>query len=139
MGPPPGQLLHRPPKASARPAQRPGRPPGVQARGHLRGRSSPPTRLHVLDLRGTSARSATDRQKKIMVLGGGPNRIGQGIEFDYCCVRAALAMREDGYETIMVNCNPETVHRLRHLRPPVLRAADARDVLEIVDKEKPTA
>src|SRR5664280_365493 len=50
----------------------------------------------------------TDR-KKIMVLGGGPNRIGQGIEFDYCCVHAALAMREDGYETIMVNCNPETV------------------------------
>jgi carbamoyl-phosphate synthase large subunit len=50
----------------------------------------------------------TDR-KKIMVLGGGPNRIGQGIEFDYCCVHAAFAMREDGYETIMVNCNPETV------------------------------
>src|SRR5690606_29015824 len=46
---------------------------------------------------------------KIMILGGGPNRIGQGIEFDYCCVHAALAMREDGYETIMVNCNPETV------------------------------
>jgi carbamoyl-phosphate synthase large subunit len=50
----------------------------------------------------------TDK-KKIMVLGGGPNRIGQGIEFDYCCVHAAFAMREDGYETIMVNCNPETV------------------------------
>ena len=50
----------------------------------------------------------TDRQK-IMVLGGGPNRIGQGIEFDYCCVHAALALREDGYETVMVNCNPETV------------------------------
>ena len=49
------------------------------------------------------------QNKKIMVLGGGPNRIGQGIEFDYCCVHAALAMREDGYETIMVNCNPETV------------------------------
>src|SRR6185369_14348698 len=48
-------------------------------------------------------------RKKIMVLGGGPNRIGQGIEFDYCCVHAALALREDGYETIMVNCNPETV------------------------------
>src|SRR5690606_17930037 len=50
----------------------------------------------------------TDR-KKIIVLGGGPNRIGQGIEFDYCCVQAAIAMRELGYETIMVNCNPETV------------------------------
>ncbi|MCW5663561.1 MAG: carbamoyl-phosphate synthase large subunit [Piscinibacter sp.] len=79
----------------------------------------------------------TDR-KKIMVLGGGPNRIGQGIEFDYCCVHAALAMREDGYETIMVNCNPETVStdydtsdRL-YFEPVTLE-----DVLEIVDKEKP--
>ncbi|MBN0632038.1 hypothetical protein JTM32_37595, partial [Pseudomonas aeruginosa] len=48
-------------------------------------------------------------REKIVILGGGPNRIGQGIEFDYCCVHAALAMREDGYEIIMVNCNPETV------------------------------
>ncbi|WP_022980811.1 carbamoyl-phosphate synthase large subunit [Ideonella sp. B508-1] len=78
-------------------------------------------------------------QKKIMVLGGGPNRIGQGIEFDYCCVHAALAMREDGYETIMVNCNPETVStdydtsdRL-YFEPVTLE-----DVLEIVDKEQPT-
>ena len=79
----------------------------------------------------------TDR-RKIMVLGGGPNRIGQGIEFDYCCVHAALAMREDGYETIMVNCNPETVStdydtsdRL-YFEPVTLE-----DVLEIVDKERP--
>jgi carbamoyl-phosphate synthase large subunit len=79
----------------------------------------------------------TDRQK-IMVLGGGPNRIGQGIEFDYCCVHAAFAMREDGYETIMVNCNPETVStdydtsdRL-YFEPLTLE-----DVLEIVDKERP--
>ncbi len=79
------------------------------------------------------------QNKKIMVLGGGPNRIGQGIEFDYCCVHAALAMREDGYETIMVNCNPETVStdydtsdRL-YFEPVTLE-----DVLEIVDKEKPT-
>jgi carbamoyl-phosphate synthase large subunit len=77
-------------------------------------------------------------RKKIMVLGGGPNRIGQGIEFDYCCVHAALALREDGYETIMVNCNPETVStdydtsdRL-YFEPVTLE-----DVLEIVDKEKP--
>jgi carbamoyl-phosphate synthase large subunit len=77
-------------------------------------------------------------KKKIMVLGGGPNRIGQGIEFDYCCVHAAMAMREDGYETIMVNCNPETVStdydtsdRL-YFEPLTLE-----DVLEIVDKEKP--
>ena len=77
-------------------------------------------------------------QKKIMVLGGGPNRIGQGIEFDYCCVHAALALREDGYETIMVNCNPETVStdydtsdRL-YFEPLTLE-----DVLEIVHKEAP--
>ncbi|GAB4062534.1 carbamoyl-phosphate synthase large subunit [Uliginosibacterium sediminicola] len=79
----------------------------------------------------------TDK-KKIMVLGGGPNRIGQGIEFDYCCVHAALALREDGYETIMVNCNPETVStdydtsdRL-YFEPLTLE-----DVLEIVAIEKP--
>ena len=77
-------------------------------------------------------------KKKIMVLGGGPNRIGQGIEFDYCCVHAALAMREDGYETIMVNCNPETVStdydtsdRL-YFEPLTLE-----DVLEVVAVEKP--
>jgi carbamoyl-phosphate synthase large subunit len=76
--------------------------------------------------------------QKIMVLGGGPNRIGQGIEFDYCCVHAAFAMREDGYETIMVNCNPETVStdydtsdRL-YFEPLTLE-----DVLEIVHKERP--
>ena len=62
---------------------------------------------------------------KVMVLGGGPNRIGQGIEFDYCCVHAAFALREAGYESIMVNCNPETgFDRLRHLGQVVLRAAD---------------
>ena len=80
----------------------------------------------------------TDR-KKIMVLGGGPNRIGQGIEFDYCCVHAALALREDGFETIMVNCNPETVStdydtsdRL-YFEPLTLE-----DVLEIVEVENPS-
>jgi carbamoyl-phosphate synthase large subunit len=79
----------------------------------------------------------SDRDK-IMVIGGGPNRIGQGIEFDYCCVHAALAARDDGFETIMVNCNPETVStdydtsdRL-YFEPVTLE-----DVLEIVHKEKP--
>ncbi len=82
--------------------------------------------------------SLPTNKKKIMVLGGGPNRIGQGIEFDYCCVHAALAMREDGYETIMVNCNPETVStdydtsdRL-YFEPLTLE-----DVLEVVAVEKP--
>ena len=82
--------------------------------------------------------SQPTQREKIMVLGGGPNRIGQGIEFDYCCVHAALAMRDDGYETIMVNCNPETVStdydtsdRL-YFEPLTLE-----DVLEIVAKEKP--
>lgn len=79
-----------------------------------------------------------DGRDKIVVLGGGPNRIGQGIEFDYCCVHAAFAMRDDGYETIMINCNPETVStdfdtsdRL-YFEPLTLE-----DVLEVLDKEKP--
>ncbi len=83
--------------------------------------------------------SAPEDKKKIMILGGGPNRIGQGIEFDYCCVHAAFAMREDGYQTIMINCNPETVStdydtsdRL-YFEPLTLE-----DVLEIVRVENPT-
>ncbi|RCL45812.1 MAG: carbamoyl-phosphate synthase large subunit [Halieaceae bacterium] len=83
--------------------------------------------------------AAPSDRKKILVLGGGPNRIGQGIEFDYCCVHAVLALREDGYETIMVNCNPETVStdydtsdRL-YFEPVTLE-----DVLEIVELEQPT-
>jgi len=81
----------------------------------------------------------TDRTHKILVLGGGPNRVGQGIEFDYCCVHAALALREDGYETLMVNCNPETVStdfdtsdRL-YFEPLTLE-----DVSEILDREHPS-
>ncbi len=80
----------------------------------------------------------TNNSKKIMILGGGPNRIGQGIEFDYCCVHAALALREAGYETIMVNCNPETVStdvdtsdRL-YFEPVTLE-----DILAVVAKEQP--
>ncbi|HET6724853.1 MAG TPA: carbamoyl-phosphate synthase large subunit [Gammaproteobacteria bacterium] len=82
--------------------------------------------------------AAPSDREKIVVLGGGPNRIGQGIEFDYCCVHAALALREDGFETIMVNCNPETVStdydtsdRL-YFEPLTLE-----DVMEIIDLEKP--
>ncbi len=83
--------------------------------------------------------AAPDDRRKIIVLGGGPNRIGQGIEFDYCCVHASLALREDGYQTIMINCNPETVStdydtsdRL-YFEPLTLE-----DVLEIIHLEKPT-
>ena len=85
-----------------------------------------------------SARPSPRVARKIMILGGGPNRIGQGIEFDYCCVHAALALREDGFETIMVNCNPETVStdydtsdRL-YFEPLTLE-----DVLEVIAKERP--
>jgi carbamoyl-phosphate synthase large subunit len=93
--------------------------------------------VHPLNTSSECEAAPTDK-KKIMVLGGGPNRIGQGIEFDYCCVHAAMAMRDDGYETIMVNCNPETVStdydtsdRL-YFEPVTLE-----DVLEIVAIEKP--
>lgn len=86
----------------------------------------------------TDRSGATDNARKVMVLGGGPNRIGQGIEFDYCCVHAAFALRDMGYETIMVNCNPETVStdydtsdRL-YFEPLTLE-----DVLSIYNKEKP--
>jgi len=77
-------------------------------------------------------------REKILVIGGGPNRIGQGIEFDYCCVHAALAMREDGYETIMVNCNPETVSTDYDISDRLyFEPVTLEDVLEIVAKEKP--
>jgi carbamoyl-phosphate synthase large subunit len=82
--------------------------------------------------------AAPEKKNKIIVLGGGPNRIGQGIEFDYCCVHASFALRDDGYQTIMINCNPETVstdydtsHRL-YFEPLTLE-----DVLEIIKLEKP--
>ncbi|MFW6041654.1 MAG: carbamoyl-phosphate synthase large subunit [Guyparkeria sp.] len=75
---------------------------------------------------------------KIMILGGGPNRIGQGIEFDYCCVHAALALREDGYETIMVNCNPETVSTDYDISDRLyFESLTLEDVLEIIEVEKP--
>ena len=80
----------------------------------------------------------TSDRKKIMVLGGGPNRIGQGIEFDYCCVHAALAMREDGFETIMVNCNPETVSTDYNVSDRLyFEPLTFEDVIEIAQLEKP--
>ncbi len=80
---------------------------------------------------------ASDREK-IIVLGGGPNRIGQGIEFDYCCVHAVLAMREDGYETIMINCNPETVSTDYDTSDRLyFEPLTFEDVMEVIDLEKP--
>ena len=82
--------------------------------------------------------AAPSDRPKIMVLGGGPNRIGQGIEFDYCCVHAALAMREDGYETIMVNCNPETVSTDYDISDRLyFEPVTLEDVLAIVEVEQP--
>ncbi|HBQ24700.1 MAG TPA: carbamoyl phosphate synthase large subunit, partial [Gammaproteobacteria bacterium] len=79
----------------------------------------------------------TDK-KKIMILGGGPNRIGQGIEFDYCCVHASLALREDGYETIMVNCNPETVSTDYDISDRLyFEPLTLEDVLAVIDVENP--
>ena len=78
------------------------------------------------------------KRRKIMILGGGPNRIGQGIEFDYCCVHAALALREDGFETIMVNCNPETVSTDFDISDRLyFEPLTLEDVLEIINKERP--
>ena len=123
--PPPedARLLRRPPRHPDRPhrglgprrAPAPRRPRRLQAHRHLRRRVRGPDPLHVLDLRGrarwapSNARPARPRASKVVILGGGPNRIGQGIEFDYCCCHACFALTKAGYETIMVNCNPETV------------------------------
>ena len=82
--------------------------------------------------------SAPTQRAKIMVLGGGPNRIGQGIEFDYCCVQAALAIRDAGFESIMVNCNPETVSTDYDVSDRLyFEPLTLEDLLEIVDKEQP--
>src|SRR5690606_4548806 len=82
--------------------------------------------------------AAPSARRKILVLGGGPNRIGQGIEFDYCCVHAALAMREDGFETIMINCNPETVSTDYDISDRLyFEPVTLEDVLEIVRIERP--
>lgn len=82
--------------------------------------------------------SAVSDRPKIMILGGGPNRIGQGIEFDYCCVHAALALKESGYETIMVNCNPETVSTDYDTSDRLyFESLTLEDVMEVIDNERP--
>ena len=82
--------------------------------------------------------SKPTQRKKIMILGGGPNRIGQGIEFDYCCVHAAFALREEGYETIMVNCNPETVSTDYDTSDKLyFEPLTMEEVLNIVERENP--
>ena len=80
----------------------------------------------------------SDNKKKVLILGGGPNRIGQGIEFDYCCTHAAMAMREAGYETIMINCNPETVSTDYDTSDKLyFEPVTVEDVLQIYENEKP--
>ncbi len=99
--------------------------------------SQPPPRTCIRPMR-RSARPTPSARRKIMILGGGPNRIGQGIEFDYCCVHAAMALREDGFETIMVNCNPETVSTDYDTSDRLyFEPLTFEDVMEIIEKEKP--
>ena len=84
--------------------------------------------------------AAPSDKKKVIILGGGPNRIGQGIEFDYCCCHAAFALKEVGYETIMINCNPETVSTDYDTSDRLyFEPLTPEDVLEIIDTERPTA
>ncbi len=101
-------------------------------------RNSPPRPPTCIRPTKRSAKRIPARRRKIMILGGGPNRIGQGIEFDYCCVHAAMALREDGFETIMVNCNPETVSTDYDTSDRLyFEPLTFEDVMEIIEKEKP--
>ena len=112
--------------------------PSVQAGRYLRCRVRYRT-AYMYSTYEEECEALPSAKKKIMVLGGGPNRIGQGIEFDYCCVHAALALREDGFETIMVNCNPETVSTDYDISDRLyFEPLTLEDVLEIVAVEKPS-
>ena len=123
-------------------APRARRAAGVQAHRHLRRRIRLADGLHVFDLRDAVCRHAVNEappsdKKKVIILGGGPNRIGQGIEFDYCCCHAAFALKEAGYETIMINCNPETVSTDYDTSDRLyFEPLTPEDVLEIIDTER---
>ena len=124
-------------------APRARRAAGVQAHRHLRRRIRLAHRLYVFDLRdavrrrGRPTRRAPSDRKKVVILGGGPNRIGQGIEFDYCCCHAAFALEDAGYETIMVNCNPETVSTDYDTSDRLyFEPLTPEDVIEILDTER---
>ena len=125
-----------PEAVGARRPARPRRAPGLQDRRHLRGRVPRADAVPLLELRRRDRGRAARAAGKVVILGSGPNRIGQGVEFDYSCVHACFALRDAGYETIMVNCNPETVStdydtsdRL-YFEPLTLE-----DVLEVVHAE----
>jgi carbamoyl-phosphate synthase large subunit len=121
----------------AQPAAQARAAPGVQARRHLRRRISTST-AYLYSTYEEECEANPTARRKIMILGGGPNRIGQGIEFDYCCVHAAMALREDGFETIMVNCNPETVSTDYDTSDRLyFEPLTFEDVMEIIEKEKP--
>ena len=115
---------------------------GLQADRHLRRRIRLADRLHVFDLRGAvrgqpSCEARPSERDKVVILGGGPNRIGQGIEFDYCCCHASFALREAGYETIMINCNPETVSTDYDTSDRLyFEPLTEEDVLAIIGKER---
>ena len=97
------------------------------------------TRLTCIQPTKRKTRRSRPTNKKIMILGSGPNRIGQGIEFDYCCCHASFALKEEGFETIMVNCNPETVSTDYDTSDRLyFEPLTFEDVLHIVKKEKPT-
>jgi hypothetical protein len=112
----------------------------VQTRGYVRGGNSVRYAVYVFLLRNRGRTSECEirrRTKKVIILGGGPNRIGQGIEFDYCCVHACYALKEAGYETIMINCNPETVSTDYDTSDRLyFEPLTAEDVIEIIRAEE---